>query len=84
MIKTRGKERARERERAEQREKLSCDEVSVKASTEFMASSQDRLNFGDVPSWDERPGLYKCPLPTPCPRPASERSMTLDKSVFIP
>lgn len=59
MIKTCGKETAREMERPEQREKLNCDEISVKTSTEFMASSQDRLNFGDVPS------LKSAPFPHP-------------------
>lgn len=50
------------------------DELSMKASAEFMGSSEDRMNSGAVPSWEERPGLCKCPLPTLCPHPALERA----------
>lgn len=62
---------------------MSCDEVSVKATAEFTGISEDRINFGSVPIWYERPGLYKYPLLTLCPHLDPERIMILDKSVFF-
>ena len=54
--------------------------VAKKALDKFSKSSQDRIDFGAVPSWDERSGLFKCPLLTPHQCPALERAMTLDVS----